>query len=113
MRLRFLFVLLFAAPGNGLEAADPASLRAQITDRAIQAHMRFLSDDALEGREAGTRGYDIAARYVASHYEIIGLKPAGDGGSWYQNIRFRTAQNVSGGNSITLETDKNSFKLKE
>jgi hypothetical protein len=30
--------------------------------------MSFLADDLLEGRESGTRGYDIAANYVASQY---------------------------------------------
>lgn len=45
---------------------------------AIKAHMTFLADDAMEGREAGTRGYDIAANYVAAQYALLGVKPAGD-----------------------------------
>lgn len=53
---------------------------------AIKAHMGFLADDLLEGREAGTRGYDIAARYVASQYALMHVKPAGDNGSYLQQV---------------------------
>jgi hypothetical protein len=56
-----------------------------ITPEAVKAHVAFLADDLLEGRDAGTRGYDIAARYVASHFAMLGLKPA-NGDSWYQQV---------------------------
>jgi len=52
----------------------------------IRAHVTFLADDALEGRLAGTRGYDIAARYVASEFAQIGLRPAGDAGTAFQRV---------------------------
>lgn len=58
----------------------------------IRAHMTFLAVDAMEGREAGTRGYDIAANYVASQFAQLGLKPGGTDG-YYQRltlIRHRT-----------------------
>ncbi|HEU4520436.1 MAG TPA: peptidase M28, partial [Thermoanaerobaculia bacterium] len=50
---------------------------------AIRAHMTFLASDLLEGRGAGTRGYDIAASYVASQFEAAGVLP-GAGGSYCQ-----------------------------
>jgi hypothetical protein len=53
----------------------------------FRSHILFLADDMLEGREAGTRGYDLAARYVASQFAGLGLKP-GNKGSWYQEVRF-------------------------
>ena len=49
--------------------------------RRIEADLRFLADDLLEGREAGTRGFDLAALYVAERFRAIGLAPAGDNGS--------------------------------
>ncbi len=49
-----------------------------IRPEAIRAHMRFLADDALEGRLSGTGGYDLAAKYVAA--QAIGLEPAGTDG---------------------------------
>jgi Peptidase family M28/PA domain len=58
-----------------------------ITPDAMRAHVEFLASDALEGRETGTRGYDIAAEYVASRFRAIGLQPASDKG-WYQQVPF-------------------------
>ena len=55
---------------------------------AIRAHMTFLASDLLEGRGTGTRGYRIAAEYVAAQYELAGLEP-GANGSWYQEVPFR------------------------
>ncbi|MBO9561017.1 MAG: M20/M25/M40 family metallo-hydrolase [Caulobacter sp.] len=64
-----------AKPGGFTPSAD-----------ALKAHMSFLADDLLEGREAGTRGYDIAANYVASQYALMHVKPAGDNGTYLQQV---------------------------
>lgn len=75
-----------ALAGSALaqEAAAP-----EFSPRRVKAHVAFLADDLLEGRDAGTRGYDIAARYVAAQFESLGLEPAGTDGGWYQNVPFR------------------------
>ena len=70
------------------DAADAAS--ATIRPEAIRAVMRFLADDLLEGRGTGTRGHEIAARYVASEFEQMGLEPAGDSGTYYQKVSLRS-----------------------
>ena len=59
---------------------------------ALQAHLRFLASPLLEGRETGTRGFDIAAAYVASHFARLGLKPLGEAGGYAQPLRLRTAR---------------------
>ncbi|HYC92356.1 MAG TPA: M28 family metallopeptidase [Thermoanaerobaculia bacterium] len=61
-----------------------------ITPHAIRAHVNYLASDILEGRETGTRGYDVAAAYVAAQFEAAGAEPAGDGGTYYHPVRFRT-----------------------
>ncbi|MEW6730746.1 MAG: M20/M25/M40 family metallo-hydrolase [Acidobacteriota bacterium] len=53
-------------PDEGYEAIELKSL---------QAHLTFLASNLLEGREASTRGYDIAASYTASLFQQLGLKP--------------------------------------
>jgi len=58
----------------------------------IRSHVEFLADDLLEGREAGTRGHDIAARYVASQFARSGLLPAGDAGGFLQRLRLRATR---------------------
>ncbi len=68
----------------------------------IRAHVEFLADDLLEGRATGTRGYDIAARYVASQMQAIGLEPAGDGGGWLQAVPLIQATRDHGAASFSI-----------
>jgi hypothetical protein len=49
-----------------------------INGKDAMNHLKFLSSDALEGRETGSNGYQVAAEYVATMFAIWGLKPAGD-----------------------------------
>jgi Zn-dependent M28 family amino/carboxypeptidase len=79
------------------DAPEPA-----FSAEGVRAHVEFLADDLLEGRDAGTRGYDIAARYVATEMEGLGLKP-GNGESWYQNVPFvERAPDSSAPGAITI-----------
>ena len=64
--------------------------------------MSFLADDLLEGRDAGTRGYDIAARYVAAELEAMGLEAAGDNGSFFQMVPLRRATLDDRESSLTI-----------
>jgi len=52
----------------------------------IRAHVKFLSTDLLEGRGTGQRGGDIAAEYIGTQFALYGLKPAGDDGTFFQNV---------------------------
>ncbi|MEE4244107.1 MAG: M20/M25/M40 family metallo-hydrolase [Kangiellaceae bacterium] len=52
----------------------------------IKAHMEYLADDSLKGRQPGTDGYDAAARYVATQFKLAGLQPKGDNGSYFQSV---------------------------
>jgi Zn-dependent M28 family amino/carboxypeptidase len=53
---------------------------------AMRGHVEFLADDALEGRAPGTRGGDLAAKYIAAQFRRLGLEPAGDSGSYFQRV---------------------------
>jgi hypothetical protein len=77
--------LLLAAAAPSAAQADSAA-----ADR-LRADVEFLASDLLEGRDTGSRGYDIAAAYVASQYRAIGLKPGGPGGSWFLQVPLRRA----------------------
>jgi Zn-dependent M28 family amino/carboxypeptidase len=63
-------------------AASPPSLDKE----RIRAHVRFLAHDLLEGRGTGQRGGDLAAEYIATQFALDRLKPAGDGGTYFQNV---------------------------
>ncbi len=58
----------------------------EVSDARIKADIRFLSSDALEGRGTGARGGDVAAHYIATQFELAGLKPAGDQGTYLQRV---------------------------
>ena len=69
---------------------------------AIRAHMRFLADDALEGRKPGTRGFALAANYVQAQLEALGLKPAGENGTYRQAVPLRRWQVREGASSLAI-----------
>ena len=54
---------------------DPAS-----EGKRWWGHIAFLADDALEGRNVGTPGFEKAAAYVEGQFKDIGLKPGGKSG---------------------------------
>ena len=82
--------ILLAASGDAA-GLEPAQAMKRISGPAIRGHMTFLSDDLLEGRGTGTRGYDLAAAYVASQFSALGLEPAGDSATYFQVVPFRRA----------------------
>ncbi len=90
-----LAVVSLATPG----AAQPAG--PDFSADAFRAHVAFLADDLLEGRDTGSRGYDIAARYVATQFEALGLRPALADGRWLQPIDFLRFR-LSGTPSLTV-----------
>jgi Zn-dependent M28 family amino/carboxypeptidase len=87
-------VILLAVSGAFLTArtqrqdkpAPAAGPAAAIDPEKIRAHVKFLSSDLLEGRGMGQRGSDIAAEYIATQFALEGLKPAGDQGTYFQEV---------------------------
>src|ERR1700682_5686437 len=57
-----------------------------ISAARIRAHVKFLSSDLLEGRGPGTRGDQLSTEYIATQFALAGLKPAGDHGSYFQQV---------------------------
>ena len=80
---------------QGFSDGDRA-VAASIRPEAIASHIRFLADDLLAGRDPGTPGYDVAARYVASELQSIGLKPAGENGTYFQKVPLLRSTPISG-----------------
>jgi Zn-dependent M28 family amino/carboxypeptidase len=97
MKRAAMFVVGMSLMAFGLAAVDvgplglppeaAAALRG-IDPERIRAHVKFLSDDLLEGRGPGTRGGELAAKYIEAQFAELGLKPAGDNGGYLQNVDF-------------------------
>ncbi|MCY3679090.1 MAG: M28 family peptidase [Gemmatimonadetes bacterium] len=91
---------------------DPASLIGDL--RGSLAHVRYLADDLLEGRAVGTRGERCAGEYIAAQFRALGLRPAGDGGTWFQAWMVRTGSAAGAGNAFALAgADGTPFALGE
>ncbi len=73
------------AAAQGKKAATPAAPPVIDKDR-MREHVKYLSSDEMEGRGTGQRGGDLAADYIAKQFASYGLKPAGDNGTFYQNV---------------------------
>jgi hypothetical protein len=74
----------------------------QFSADRVKAHVAFLADDLLEGRNTGSRGYDLAARYVASQYEALGFRPGAADGGWYQSVPFHQGSFGPGNARLTI-----------
>lgn len=90
-----------AQPSGGASAPVDEAIK-QIRAEAIRAHIRFLADDLLEGRGTGTRGHELAAKYVAAQFEAMGLEPAGIGGTYFQPVPLRKIELVPEQSSLQL-----------
>ena len=65
------------------------------------AHVRFLADDSMEGRNTGSPAHLRAAEYVAAQFEKAGLEPAGVNG-YIQPVTFKTRRIVEAQSSLAL-----------
>eukprot|EP00697_Spironema_sp_BW2_P008636 gnl/Spiro4/23286_TR11511_c0_g2_i1.p1 gnl/Spiro4/23286_TR11511_c0_g2~~gnl/Spiro4/23286_TR11511_c0_g2_i1.p1 ORF type:complete len:552 (-),score=88.65 gnl/Spiro4/23286_TR11511_c0_g2_i1:134-1789(-) len=64
------------------------SLNLDVDANAIRAHMQFLSQPLLGGRAPGTDGELLAASYLAAQMQSLDLQPAGDSGSYIQEVQL-------------------------
>ncbi|HQR17324.1 MAG TPA: M28 family peptidase [Gemmatimonadales bacterium] len=80
-----------------------------VSANVIRAHIEFLASDALEGRGPGTRGGDLAARYIATQFIRLGLQPAGDDSTYFFKvplISFTPAPTLAlSGNALAYPAD--------
>jgi len=74
-----------ASRPGGTPATRAAPLPA-VSTTAMDAHLKYLADDLLEGRAPATRGGLLAARYIAAQFEALGLEPAARDGSYFQSV---------------------------
>jgi len=100
-----------------LAAAVVAGSAAQSTDltsegKAWWAHVQYLADDKLEGRNVGTPGFDTAVEYVEGQFKAIGLKPMGVNG-FRQPVKLDSRTLVREQSSLTLVRDGKEVPLSD
>jgi Zn-dependent M28 family amino/carboxypeptidase len=97
-----LFVPLATLLSTSLFAQKKTHISTRVTSFAIEppdaekirAHVKFLSSDLLEGRGTGQRGGDIAAEYIATQFELYGLKPGAANGSYFQDVPLTSVKTL-------------------
>ena len=100
-----LVLVIIAVAAIGVASQQQQVGQSGITEAMLKGHVRFLSDDMLEGRGTGARGGELAAKYIAAQLEAIGAKGAGPNGSFFQPVSLvgvkadpSTVLTVSGAN---------------
>lgn len=89
---KFLITILaaFTLSGSYGQTEGYAFKYAQtITQQDLHDYLSILASDALEGRETGTRGQKMAAAFISSHFEDLGLTapvPLCNTSSYYQPV---------------------------
>jgi Zn-dependent M28 family amino/carboxypeptidase len=70
----------------------------EISAARIRSHVKFLASDLLEGRGVGTRGGQLTTEYLATQFALVGAKPAGENGTYFQKVMLvgtTTSKDVS------------------
>jgi len=75
---------------------------ATVDTAQFKADIAYLADDKLKGRGPGTEGYQMAVDYVVKRLKSLGVKPAGENGTWLQEVKLRKA--TTGTTSVSLSS---------
>ena len=81
MNLRAILTSCALLTGACAQHNPAAAVEHLITTDSIAGAVRYLADDLLEGRGVGTRGDRLTRKYIATQFEMFGLKPGGADGS--------------------------------
>ncbi|MEZ5418268.1 MAG: M20/M25/M40 family metallo-hydrolase [Vicinamibacterales bacterium] len=79
-----LLTVACSAPAAPPAPSGPAE--SEITAERIAAHVQMLAHDGFEGRAPATRGGDLATAYLAHQLALLGVEPAGDNGTYFQEV---------------------------
>ena len=81
-----------AGKSSATLTATERSAVGRVSLETIREVTTTLSSKEFEGRGTAQPGADKAARYLADRFAKLGLKPAGDNGTYLQSIKFKSAQ---------------------
>ncbi len=100
MKILLLSSLLFILTNCAFALDDSTSIY-------LKQNITYLASDALEGRKSGSKGAELAARYIARQFASCGLIPLGDSGTYFQNFTFIAGVKLGEKNSLTSVDGEN------
>jgi Tol biopolymer transport system component len=86
----------------------------EINANDLRLHVGTLASETMDGRQAGTEGEKAATEYIASVFRSLGLTPAGDQGTFFQEFPFTAGVSLGANNTLTLaaqETGEQSYTV--
>ncbi len=75
----------------------------------LRWHVATLTSEQMNGRLTGTKGAKRATTYVADVFRLLGLKPAGDNGTYFQSFTFTSGVSLGDNNSLTIAAKDHSL----
>ncbi len=108
-------IVLFASRGFAQQIKLSAEIEralAKVDTAQFKADIAYLADDKLKGRGPGTEGFQMAVDYVVGRLKSMGVKPAGENGTWLQEVKLRKATTgtadaaLTGQNAMALTSGK-------
>ena len=105
MKISLVLGLALAAGPLRAQTAPPRDrAAATITAGDVARHIGIIADDSMLGRDTPSRGLDLTARYVADQFRRFGLRPGGDGGSWFQRYPITRRRFEPAGSRVVLSS---------
>ena len=77
-------------PDEGPRKWAPRPTEAAITANDLRTRLYQISDDSMQGRRIGEPRNYLTTAYIASEFKRLGLKPAGENGTYFQNLPYGT-----------------------
>jgi len=75
----------------------------------LARHLHVIASDSMEGRETSMPGQKRAARYIADHFKLLGLKPVGDNGTFFQHFDVILTAVDPAGSFLTIDNTKHAW----
>lgn len=94
---------VIASLATALVPASDTGTKASPSVSRLQQDVAWLAADEREGRGVGTRGLEQAAEYIAAEFERLGLKPAGEDGTYYQWLEVTVGRKLVGKPELAFE----------
>lgn len=91
-----------AWPDEGPATWTPRPTETAITANDLRTRLYQFADDSMQGRRIGEIGNYKGTDYVAREFQRLGLKPAGDNGTYFQNLPYGPAGIAEASSSLTV-----------
>jgi len=96
----------------GARAQGPAAAAASITEADVMRRVGVIAHDSMMGRDTPSRGLELTAQYIANEFKRIGLKPAGDSGTYFQRYPVTRTRLLAEASAVSFKApDGRTFSL--